>query len=207
MLLGEVDELWGDCWILMLRRDSPRWTTSFKPSARLWRLYKRRKMQPSTRRIRRLLATDEHLSEWRAAAEKSRESTTDMSNCREWVSDRPDANIALQLLVKRTSDQLPELHEGRTDIPDRPAGRRTQYRARVRSDVLIDVQGSRVGYVCWQCQLRSLCLSLVFDGQSRTRWSRWRRWRWRMELRRGEQLEDGVTEWWSWEDAKDAVVR
>jgi len=71
-----------------------------------------------------------------------------MSNCREQVSDKPDASTTPQLPVKRTSGQSPELHEGRTDIPDRPAGRRTQYRARVRSDVLIDVLGSRVGYGC-----------------------------------------------------------
>jgi len=39
----------------------------------------------------------EHLSELCTTAEKSRESITDMSNCREQVSDKPDASTAPQL--------------------------------------------------------------------------------------------------------------
>ena len=63
------------------------------------------KMRPTTRLIRRFSMTDEHLAEWCAPPEKSRESTKDMSNCRGQLSDRPDANTAPQLLVNRTSDQ------------------------------------------------------------------------------------------------------
>jgi len=55
MLLGEVDELWGDCWILMLRHDSPRRAASLNPSAQLWSVYKRRKMRPTYRLIWRPL--------------------------------------------------------------------------------------------------------------------------------------------------------
>ena len=60
------------------------------------------------RRVRWISATDEHLSEWCTAAEKSRESITDMSNCREQVSGKPDASTAPQLPANWTSDQSPE---------------------------------------------------------------------------------------------------